>query len=136
MKKNKAKTKKKLFLKHGYTKRFRFYHLSSFIFLLSSGQAVRSWFIVYLLVLRYVWWECFLFLVLGFFPSLAIYRWHRAPPVSRHVSTDLKFKSLKMQRWKLLFLSEPGFDPGTCGLWAHHASAAPLWYVDSGIQNS
>jgi hypothetical protein len=24
------------------------------------------------------------------------------------------------------FLSEPGFDPGTCGLWAHHASAAPL----------
>ena len=23
-------------------------------------------------------------------------------------------------------LSEPGFDPGTCGLWAHHASAAPL----------
>ncbi len=24
-------------------------------------------------------------------------------------------------------LSEPGFDPGTCGLWAHHASAAPLW---------
>ena len=25
-------------------------------------------------------------------------------------------------------LSEPGFDPGTCGLWAHHASAAPLWF--------
>ncbi|KAF7828627.1 hypothetical protein G2W53_019791 [Senna tora] len=24
------------------------------------------------------------------------------------------------------FISEPGFDPGTCGLWAHHASAAPL----------
>ena len=23
-------------------------------------------------------------------------------------------------------ISEPGFDPGTCGLWAHHASAAPL----------
>ncbi|KAK9045138.1 hypothetical protein V6N11_059027 [Hibiscus sabdariffa] len=23
-------------------------------------------------------------------------------------------------------LSEAGFDPGTCGLWAHHASAAPL----------
>ncbi|AES76040.1 hypothetical protein MTR_6g069410 [Medicago truncatula] len=22
------------------------------------------------------------------------------------------------------FLSKPGFDPGTCGLWAHHASAA------------
>ena len=26
-------------------------------------------------------------------------------------------------------LSEPGFDPGTCGLWAHHASAAPLWLL-------
>ena len=24
-------------------------------------------------------------------------------------------------------LSEPGFNPGTGGLWAHHASAAPLW---------
>ena len=23
-------------------------------------------------------------------------------------------------------ISEPGFDPGTCGLWAHHASAALL----------
>jgi len=23
-------------------------------------------------------------------------------------------------------LSERGFDPRTCGLWAHHASAAPL----------
>jgi hypothetical protein len=23
-------------------------------------------------------------------------------------------------------ISEPGFDPGTCGLWAHHASTAPL----------
>ena len=23
-------------------------------------------------------------------------------------------------------ISEPGLDPGTCGLWAHHASAAPL----------
>nr|GEW63936.1 hypothetical protein [Tanacetum cinerariifolium] len=22
-------------------------------------------------------------------------------------------------------VSEPGSDPGTCGLWAHHASAAP-----------
>ncbi|KAK8999488.1 hypothetical protein V6N11_070650 [Hibiscus sabdariffa] len=25
-----------------------------------------------------------------------------------------------------LAISEPGFDPGTCGLWAHHASAVPL----------
>ena len=24
------------------------------------------------------------------------------------------------------FVSKPGFDPGTCGLWAHHASTAPL----------
>ncbi|CAK7339667.1 unnamed protein product [Dovyalis caffra] len=27
------------------------------------------------------------------------------------------------------FLAEPGFDPGTCGLWAHHASAAPLRFL-------
>ncbi|KAL6560362.1 hypothetical protein OROGR_003921 [Orobanche gracilis] len=26
-------------------------------------------------------------------------------------------------------LSEPSFDPRTCGLWAHHASAAPLRFV-------
>lgn len=24
-------------------------------------------------------------------------------------------------------ISETGFDPVSCGLWAHHASAAPLW---------
>ena len=29
---------------------------------------------------------------------------------------------------KTRFISEPGFDPGTCGLWAHHASTAPLWF--------
>ena len=33
--------------------------------------------------------------------------------------------------WKPFSLSEPGFDPGTCGLWAHHASAAPLWFYVS-----
>ena len=34
-----------------------------------------------------------------------------------------------------LFISEPGFDPGTCGLWAHHASAAPLWFVGNVFVN-
>ncbi len=28
-------------------------------------------------------------------------------------------------------LSERGFDPRTCGLWAHHASAAPLWLASN-----
>jgi len=28
---------------------------------------------------------------------------------------------------KMLVLSEPSFNPGTRGLWAHHASVAPLW---------
>lgn len=26
-------------------------------------------------------------------------------------------------------MSEPGFDPGTCGLWDHRASAAPLRFM-------
>ena len=47
---------------------------------------------------------------------------------------DLIFRSLEMEKkrgWEAfsLEISEPGFDPGTCGLWAHHASAAPLWLV-------
>lgn len=32
----------------------------------------------------------------------------------------------KIRHKNIKSLSEPGFDPGTCGLWAHHASAAPL----------
>ena len=44
---------------------------------------------------------------------------------------NLIFWSLEMEKrrgWEAfsLEISEPGFDPGTCGLWAHHASAAPL----------
>ena len=36
-----------------------------------------------------------------------------------------KYKSLSIKD-KSHNVSEPGFDPGTSGLWAHHASAAPL----------
>ena len=43
---------------------------------------------------------------------------------------SLKKKLLSAERYfhqdKSHSISEPGFDPGTCGLWAHHASAAPL----------
>jgi hypothetical protein len=35
-------------------------------------------------------------------------------------------KKKKEKEGSFSLLSEPGFDPGTCGLWAHHASAAPL----------
>ena len=41
------------------------------------------------------------------------------------VRINAKQKQEKKEK-KMKFLSEPGFDPGTCGLWAHHASAAPL----------
>nr|GFA86501.1 hypothetical protein [Tanacetum cinerariifolium] len=42
---------------------------------------------------------------------------------------NLSIPSL-VRLWKLHILqlvSKPGYDLGTCGLWAHHASAAPLW---------
>jgi hypothetical protein len=50
---------------------------------------------------------------------------------STEVKTAKERKNRKSQKgigtWKLFSnISEPGFDPGTCGLWAHHASAAPL----------
>ena len=35
-------------------------------------------------------------------------------------------KIYKIKKKKNFEISEPDFDPGTCGLWAHHASAAPL----------
>ena len=46
--------------------------------------------------------------------------------------SDKKKKKHNYKRWKaesLSHISKPGFDLGTCGLWAHHASAAPLWFV-------
>ena len=46
----------------------------------------------------------------------------------RFCSGNEKKKKIAMKAYS--FISEPGFDPGTCGLWAHHASAAPLWLVD------
>lgn len=40
--------------------------------------------------------------------------------------TSPRFASESVSLKKQKFVSEPGFDPGTCGLWAHHASTAPL----------
>ena len=34
-----------------------------------------------------------------------------------------------MSKWKTSPLAEDGFDPSTSGLWAQHASAAPLCYT-------
>ncbi|GFP92610.1 probable beta-1 3-galactosyltransferase 11 [Phtheirospermum japonicum] len=41
-------------------------------------------------------------------------------------TTLQRLHSIRASPCKGKSLSEPGFDPGTCGLWAHHASAAPL----------
>lgn len=35
----------------------------------------------------------------------------------------------RCKKTKHFILSEASFDPATCGLWDHHASAAPLWYL-------
>ena len=32
----------------------------------------------------------------------------------------------KQLKWKKKFIAERGFDPRTSGLWAQHASTAPL----------
>ena len=43
---------------------------------------------------------------------------------------EVKNLNQKIIEQEATLISEPGFDPGTCGLWAHHASAAPLWFGD------
>ena len=49
------------------------------------------------------------------------------------IENSLKIKNEKHNK---LYLSEPGFDPGTYGLWDHHASDAPLWScVKNNISN-
>ena len=53
--------------------------------------------------------------------------------INAGIFCSLKFQLIRCH-WPKSFIaigshsiiSEPGFDPGTCGLWAHHASAAPL----------
>ena len=47
-----------------------------------------------------------------------------AAEAAKEKHTKKKVKPTKKK--KNYNLSEPGFDPGTCGLWAHHASATPL----------
>ena len=48
-------------------------------------------------------------------------------PPSVDTTSFFLWEIRKQKKWIGSFsLSEPGFDPGTCGLWAHHASAAPL----------
>jgi hypothetical protein len=48
----------------------------------------------------------------------------------QHKKKKKKFCTYHSNGWRneavrYIMVLEPGFDPGTCGLWAHHASAAP-----------
>ena len=56
--------------------------------------------------------------------DFSLKNWSSTDPVS--LDHRERKQEKKKGRQEATLLSEPGFDPGTCGLWAHHASAAPL----------
>ena len=73
---------------------------------------------------------------MGFEPTraepngLAVHRLnHSATSSPKKLQVDVNLISdahYSPQRWKIVYVAEGGFDPPTSGLWAQHASSAPL----------